>query len=164
MGEKKSTYVNPFIEKIKVNLVPVTSLRCGDIFKEVKDPKNLTADAFQKQPQFTVVSSDTLSEGFINITVIGENQSGCMISKTNDMVYKVNYQNDPVNHPSHYMQGNIEVIDFINDQKMNYNLGNALKYVCRCNYKGKKIEDLKKAIWYINKEIEIEEKNKVVDK
>ena len=39
--------------------------------------------------------------------------------------------NDPVNHPSHYTSGKIEVIDFIEDQKFPYHLGNACKYLCR---------------------------------
>jgi hypothetical protein len=39
----------------------------------------------------------------------------------------------------------------------NFNLGNAIKYIWRCNYKGSKVEDLKKAIWYLQKEIEKEE-------
>ena len=42
---------------------------------------------------------------------------------------------DPVNHPSHYTSGKIEVIDFIEDQKMPYHLGNACKYLCRAGKK-----------------------------
>ena len=49
-----------------------------------------------------------------------------------------------VNHPSHYNQGKIEVIDVIEDWKLNFNQGNVIKYVGRCEYKGNKIEDLKK--------------------
>lgn len=65
-------------------------------------------------------------------------------------------QNDPVSHPSHYTQGNIEVIDFIEDQKLGYHLGNAVKYICRCGRKdpNKWAEDLEKAKWYINRYIE----------
>ncbi len=68
---------------------------------------------------------------------------------------------DAVNHPSHYNTGSIEVIDFIEDKKLNFNLGNAVKYLCRCEvkYDGKKrIEDLNKAIWYIKRQISIWEK------
>ena len=56
-------------------------------------------------------------------------------------------------NPSHYKQGNIEVIDFILDQKLSYLEGNVLKYLCRYKYKNG-IEDLNKARWYINKLIE----------
>lgn len=60
-----------------------------------------------------------------------------------------------VNHPKHYNKGNIEVIDFIEDQDMNFNLGNAVKYICRAGLKNpeKTVEDLEKAAWYINREI-----------
>jgi len=53
-------------------------------------------------------------------------------------------------NPSHYKQGNIEVIDFILDQRLNYLEGNVIKYVSRYKYKNG-LEDLKKAQWYLNK-------------
>lgn len=63
---------------------------------------------------------------------------------------------DMVNHPSHYTDGNIEVIDFIEDKRLNYHRGNALKYLCRAGKKDpeKEVEDLQKAVWYINREIQ----------
>lgn len=63
-------------------------------------------------------------------------------------------KDDPVNHPSHYTYGNIEVIDFIDDKELNFELGNAVKYIARAGHKEDAIQDLKKAIWYINREIE----------
>jgi hypothetical protein len=68
--------------------------------------------------------------------------------------------NDPVNHPSHYTSGKIEVIDFIEDQKFPYHLGNACKYLCRAGKKDpeKTAEDLRKAVWYINRYIDLLEK------
>lgn len=65
---------------------------------------------------------------------------------------------DLINHPSHYTHGNIEVIDVILDWKLSYCLSNAIKYIARCEYKHKKIEDLKKAIWYLEREIQETEK------
>jgi len=62
---------------------------------------------------------------------------------------------DNVNHPTHYTTGTIEVIDFIEDQKLPYHLGNAIKYISRCQHKGKLKEDLKKAVWYIDRYIEL---------
>ena len=66
-------------------------------------------------------------------------------------------KNNPVNHPSHYNKGKMEVADFIWDQKLNFNRGNAVKYVCRAGSKDpeKEIQDLEKAIWYINHEIKM---------
>ena len=64
-------------------------------------------------------------------------------------------EHDPVNHPAHYTSGKIEVIDFIEDQKLSYHLGNAVKYICRAGKKdpAKTAEDLKKAVWYLNRKI-----------
>lgn len=64
-----------------------------------------------------------------------------------------------VNHPSHYNQGKFEVIDVIEDWNLNFNLGNAIKYIARCDYKGRPIEDLEKAVFYLNHEIERRKKN-----
>ena len=65
---------------------------------------------------------------------------------------------EQVNHPSHYNQGKFEVIEIIEDQQPNFHLGNAIKYICRAGKKNKEktIEDLQKAIWYINRFIEIQ--------
>jgi hypothetical protein len=62
---------------------------------------------------------------------------------------------DMVNHPEHYTDGGIETIDFIEAKKLPYHLGNAVKYVSRAGKKNpeKTIEDLQKAIWYINRYI-----------
>ena len=62
---------------------------------------------------------------------------------------------DPVNHPSHYTDGKIEVIDFIEDKKLGFCLGNAIKYISRAGKKDptKEIEDLNKAKWYIERRI-----------
>lgn len=64
-----------------------------------------------------------------------------------------------VNHPSHYNQGKYEVIDVIEDWKLNFNLGNAVKYIARCPFKRNKLEDLEKARWYIEREIKNIEKD-----
>lgn len=62
---------------------------------------------------------------------------------------------DMVNHPPHYTQGKIEVIEFIEDQQFPYHLGNVIKYVSRAGRKGDKLEDLKKAQWYLARYIEL---------
>lgn len=68
--------------------------------------------------------------------------------------------NDAVNHPSHYNQGAIEVIDFIEDRQFNFNVGNAVKYICRAPYKGKYVEDLQKAVFYLKRQRELNSKKK----
>jgi hypothetical protein len=63
--------------------------------------------------------------------------------------------NDSVNHPSHYTDGKIEVIEFIEDKKLNFHRGNAVKYISRAGKKDpkKELEDLNKAKWYLEREI-----------
>ena len=58
-----------------------------------------------------------------------------------------------VNHPNHYNVGKIEVIDAIEDWKLGFNPGNAVKYIARHEFKGDPIENLEKAKWYIDREI-----------
>ena len=60
---------------------------------------------------------------------------------------------DNVNNPTHYNIGTIEVITVIEDWKLNFNLGNAIKYIGRCEHKNNKKEDIKKAIWYLEREL-----------
>ncbi len=62
-------------------------------------------------------------------------------------------QPDPVNHPYHYKVGGIETIDFIEAKELNYNMGNAVKYISRADHKGNRLQDLEKAKWYIDREL-----------
>ena len=64
--------------------------------------------------------------------------------------------NDEINHPAHYTAGGIEVIDFLEAWNFPFHLANAIKYICRAGRKDKSktAEDLRKAIWYINRYIE----------
>lgn len=60
---------------------------------------------------------------------------------------------DMVNHPQHYSAHGIEPIDYIESHNLNFNLGNVIKYVSRAPYKGTELQDLKKAKWYLEREI-----------
>ena len=62
-----------------------------------------------------------------------------------------------VEHPKHYNQGKYEVIDVIEDWDLGFNLGNAIKYIARAEYKGNYKEDLEKAIFYIKYELSLME-------
>lgn len=61
---------------------------------------------------------------------------------------------DNVNSPTHYNVGGIETIDFIEAKNLGYHLGNVVKYITRADHKGNRKEDLLKAQWYLNREIE----------
>lgn len=92
---------------------------------------------------------------------------GCYSTEHDDMIvqnYEILFGNveaeDVVNRPSHYTDGKIEVIDYIEDKKLGFCLGNAIKYISRAGKKDptKEVEDLNKAIWYVKRRIkEIEE-------
>ena len=63
---------------------------------------------------------------------------------------------DAVNHPSYYADGKYEVIDLIEDYKMGFHIGNAVKYISRAGKKdfSKRIQDLEKAIWYLKRALD----------
>jgi hypothetical protein len=56
-----------------------------------------------------------------------------------------------VDHPAHYTQFPVEVIQIT--EHLNFCLGNVVKYVCRADFKGNKLQDLEKAKWYLEREI-----------
>ena len=70
--------------------------------------------------------------------------------------------NDPINHPEHYTFGSIEVMDAIESWKLNFARGCIVKYTARAGRMGRdvperkriEVEDLKKARWYLDREIE----------
>jgi hypothetical protein len=68
---------------------------------------------------------------------------------------RIDLPSDPVNHPSHYTFGKYEVIDVLedwfHDDLLLWQVG---KYISRANHKGKLLEDLKKARFYLNRRIE----------
>lgn len=65
--------------------------------------------------------------------------------------------NDPVNRPQHYRSGSLETVQAIEGLGLGYFEGNVLKYLSRYRHKGKPVEDLRKAQWYLERLIEREE-------
>ena len=75
--------------------------------------------------------------------------------------YEVEYiennktKHEAINHPDYYKGNGIEAIDVIEAWGLDFCLGNTVKYIARCGKKSDKVvEDLKKASWYLNREIE----------
>lgn len=83
-----------------------------------------------------------------------------------NLVAKLYLKDNAVDHPQYYANTKIEVIDYIEDKNLGFCLGNAIKYISRAgkkesatmDTKQKAIQDLEKAIWYINRRIEEIEK------
>ena len=63
-------------------------------------------------------------------------------------------QVDEVNHPKRYNHGKYECIDIIEDLNLNFCLGSALKYIWRLGEKNDEINELEKAVWYLQREIQ----------
>jgi len=97
----------------------------------------------------------------MNLNGIHKVQFICNKCGSNEWLLDKEDSEDKVNHPSHYTSGKIEVIDFIEDQKLGFCLGSAVKYICRAgkkksegmSVKEKAIQDLKKAVWFIQRRI-----------
>ena len=84
------------------------------------------------------------------------------ISEALNIDYKeLNMEEDKkemVDHPKHYNMGKYEVIDVIEDWELGFNLGNTVKYISRAGHKDNILQDLKKALWYLDREIKRIEK------
>lgn len=74
-----------------------------------------------------------------------------MIPESKKAVWKP--KTTSVNHPPHYNTSKFEAWDVIDAWGLGFNLGNVLKYICRSDHKGKRLEDLKKARDYLDREI-----------
>ena len=70
---------------------------------------------------------------------------------------KQHRENEMVNSPPHYTVGGIETYDFIKAKRLSYELGSVVKYVARAEWKFNKLEDLRKARWYLDAAIKHEE-------
>jgi len=93
-------------------------------------------------------------------TVGGENPKAYNTIAIETCEECVKEKKELVDHPDHYNKG-IEVIDFIESWDMDFNTGNAIKYLSRHKYKGSPLEDLKKAKWYVERLIQkLQEKRK----
>lgn len=165
-NETKDVVVKP-ISKAKaknttVNPEPrlATCRKCGELFEQNKRGRpsvncpscraelTTTPKNWPKKNTETKERSKTMEETTVKeITIKQADIKELPVTADKPQVH------DAVNHPSHYTRGKIEVIDFIEDQQLPYHLGNVVKYVARAGYKGDKLEDLKKARWYLDRYI-----------
>ena len=60
---------------------------------------------------------------------------------------------DPVLHPTHYTFSPIEPISVVESWQLDFHLGNVVKYIARAGHKGDKLQDLRKARWYLDRRI-----------
>lgn len=117
-----------------------------DLLNDVKKVKWLTAFDFQHE------SIDLWMK-----TYRMESERVDELATRNERVETSSPKAEAVNHPSHYGGDHnpYEVIKVIEAWRLNFNLGNTVKYIGRHPYKGSALEDLKKARWYLDREIQI---------
>jgi hypothetical protein len=139
------------------------------VMNEIKVPRPLTPeqrrrlkDILKPKPEMnSVIENDDLK---IDIPLLktdinklyDDNDTGEIKAVFNPLEYG-QPQQDEVNHPSYYNQGKIEVIDFIEDQKLGFHLGNVVKYSCRAGKKQSStaLKDLEKAKTYLDRKIQL---------
>jgi hypothetical protein len=144
MNVNKSAQVREWMEKNP-------KMTAKQIMKETGFSSTTVYNAMSKtrkkarKPKERIATNVDLAEIARQIT-FGRNRMRMMSSET--------LTRDTVNHPAHYKVGGIETIDFIEAKKLGYNLGNVVKYVTRAGHKGNIKEDLEKARWYLNRELE----------
>ena len=126
------------IEILENNGVNNYTTDCSEVFCEACPFENIEGSCQELTPNENI-----------------EIASKYLIERANKYLMEVNktIPTDNVNNPTHYNIGTIEVITVIEDWKLNFNLGNAIKYIGRCEHKNNKKEDIKKAIWYLEREL-----------
>ena len=101
-------------------------------------------------------------KGFEDGTLMPSMQVLKRISEALNVDYKeLNMEEDKkemIDHPKHYNMGKYEAIDVIEGWGLGFNLGNTVKYISRAGYKDNILQDLKKALWYLDREIKRIEK------
>ena len=117
---------------------------CRDLLNK---PKNKVSPK-DKQPEKVAESAPVISKMETTESYINSESVQGLYDCTDEKPKTIS---NVIDHPSHYNKGKIEVIDFIEDQGLSFHLGNVIKYVARAGSKGDKLEDLKKARWYLDR-------------
>jgi hypothetical protein len=149
---KKETKASKIMKYIASN----PRAKAGDVAKALKVSVNSVYQA-------TYLAKKKVSPRMKTIAVGTSDKSFAQHARMSAIVFKnppERGRQDNVNHPPHYKAGGIETIDFIEAKSLNYNLGNVIKYITRSDLKGNKLEDLQKAQWYLNREVQTMRKSK----
>ena len=122
---------------------------CRDLLNKPKKKVSPKDNQSEKVNEVAPVISNTeTTESYIRVDAVKDLYADVI---TTDI--KPTSITNVIDHPSHYNRGKIEVIDFIEDQGLSFHLGNVIKYIARAGSKGDKLEDLKKAQWYLDRYI-----------
>jgi len=128
---------------------PTLSARIRDLFKKGYERKEIETK-LGVSPQ--LIYAVAKKEGLVKKKKKKSSSIIKAVKETTAEIQKV--KADPVNSPPHYKAGGFETIDFIEAKDLNYRLGNVIKYVSRAGKKDSDpLVDLKKARWYLDREI-----------
>ena len=154
------------IAQVRALLERNPRMKTADVMKALGTTKSYTYVLMSKaRASYLQEHNETIEDRMIRlrnlakrIEIVRPNNlpEGMTVAEAEEIVADVNQaisQHDLVNHPKHYTAGGIETIDFIEAKKLGYNLGNVVKYITRSDHKGNKLEDLRKAQWYLTREI-----------
>jgi len=163
----KSAYISSLKWKLKKEGVVIPKTRkvlgvtmgIGD-FEKLADEQLLRVVDGYRKPKHRMLSASTANKSIMEHLAphipVYEDSIEHITPKRIAEIQMFEPPADPVNHPAHYKAGGIETIDFIEAKKLNYNLGNVVKYITRADLKGNRKQDLEKALWYLNREITIQ--------
>lgn len=137
------------------------AVNCPTCRAELNEPKKKVAPKDNKSKKVDesapVISKKETTESYINSESVQDLYDYIKAASVKDISVTTDKKHNPmpnvIDHPSHYNKGKIEVIDFIEDQGLSFHLGNVIKYIARAGSKGDKLEDLKKARWYLDRYI-----------
>ena len=156
------------VEQVRTLLERNPRMKTADVMKALGTTKSYTYVLMSKaRSSYQKEFGETIEERMIRLRDFAKRRAmanpitnlpkGMTVADAEEIVADVNRaiaQHDAVNHPAHYTAGGIETIDFIEAKQLGYNLGNVVKYITRADHKGNKLEDLRKAQWYLTREIE----------
>ena len=141
------------VEQVRALLERNPRIKTAEVMKTLGTTKSYTYVLMSKaRTSYQKEYGETIEERMIRIRDAARRLALARPIETPPAV--VEATPDTVNHPPHYKVGGIETIDFIEAKKLDYNLGNVVKYITRADHKGNKLEDLRKAQWYLTREIE----------
>ena len=155
--ENPTATVSEVAEKFKTTYQIAYMCKKGmeqNAVKDVAALKTRKAPKKKATPLPTPETKDGYLYTWVNTNALSEDTKDALAERLNpEAITMIEPQPDPVNHPWHYKVGGIETIDFIEAKKLNYNMGNAVKYISRADHKGNRLQDLEKAKWYIDREL-----------
>jgi len=155
------------VEQVRTLLERNPRMKTADVMKAIGATKSYTYVLMSKaRASYQKQYGESIEERMIRLRDMAKRRAianpianlpkGMTEAEAEEIVADVNQaitQHDSVNHPAHYTAGGIETIDFIEAKKLGYNLGNVVKYITRSGHKGNQLEDLRKAQWYLTREI-----------